>query len=51
LAYYLSLEFGVAGIWWSTPIGWFTGMILGIAYYKLGRWKKKTVVKHDEPIA
>ena len=51
LAYYLSLEFGETGIWWSTPIGWATGMILGIAYYMSGRWKKKTVVKHTEPIA
>jgi putative MATE family efflux protein len=50
LAYYLSLEFGVVGIWWSTPIGWFTGMVLGIVYYKSGRWKKKAVVKYDDPI-
>ena len=50
LAYYLSLEFGEAGIWWSTPIGWFTGMILGIAYYMSGRWKKKAVVKYDDPV-
>ncbi len=50
LAYYLSLEFGPAGIWWSTPIGWFTGMTLGIAYYMSGRWKKKAVVKHEEPV-
>lgn len=50
LAYYLSLEFGPAGIWWSTPIGWFTGMVLGIAYYMSGRWKKKAVVKYDEPL-
>lgn len=50
LAYYLSLEFGPAGIWWSTPIGWFTGMILGIAYYLSGRWKTKAVVKYEEPV-
>ena len=48
LAYYLSLEFGVAGIWWSTPIGWFTGMILGIAYYMSAKWKKKGIVKQDD---
>jgi putative MATE family efflux protein len=51
LAYYLSLEFGEAGIWWSTPIGWFTGMVMGIAYYMSGRWKKKAVVKYDDQIS
>ncbi len=51
LAYYLSLEFGETGIWWSTPIGWFTGMVLGIAYYMSGRWKKKAVVKYDDQIS
>lgn len=50
LAYYLSLEYGEVGIWWSTPIGWLTGMILGIAYYMTGKWKKKAVVKYDEPV-
>ena len=51
LAYYLSIEFGEAGIWWSTPIGWFTGMVMGIAYYMSGRWKKKAVVKYDDQIS
>lgn len=50
LAYYLSLEFGESGIWWSTPIGWFTGMVMGIAYYMSGRWKRKAVVKYDDQV-
>lgn len=35
LAYALSALpfFGVAGIWWSVPIGWFLADLLGIGYY------------------
>jgi len=36
---------GVHGIWWSIPIGWFSGVILYYGYYRTGRWKKKAVVK------
>ncbi len=35
LAYTLSAIpfFGVAGIWWSVPIGWFLADLLGVGYY------------------
>ncbi len=35
LAYALSSvpAFGVAGIWWSVPIGWFLADLAGISYY------------------
>lgn len=33
LAYLLSAVFGVAGIWWSVPIGWFLADTVGIGYY------------------
>ncbi len=46
LAYVLSAIpfFGVAGIWWSVPIGWFLADVTGILYYfirkkKLLSWK------------
>ena len=41
LAYALSAlpVFGVAGIWWSVPIGWFLADALGIGYY---------IVKHKK---
>ena len=47
VAWYLSQKtaLGVNGIWWSIPVGWFTGMVLYYLYYKMGRWKKKVVVK------
>ncbi len=47
IAYFLSQEIGVTGIWWATPIGWFLGMIMGILYYLSGRWKKKVIVKQE----
>lgn len=39
LAYLLSAipAFGVAGIWWSVPIGWFLADMTGILYYMLRR--------------
>ena len=35
LAYLLSAvpAFGVAGIWWSVPIGWFLADLTGVLYY------------------
>ncbi len=41
LAYALSAvpAFGVAGIWWSVPIGWFLADIFGVIYY-LAKSKK-----------
>jgi Na+-driven multidrug efflux pump len=37
---------GVDGIWWSIPIGWFSGLVLYYIYYRMGYWKKKAVVKY-----
>ena len=39
LAYGLSASpfFGVTGIWWSVPIGWFLADVVGIAYYGVKR--------------
>lgn len=45
-AYFLSAEIGETGIWWSIPIGWSMGMILSYLYYRTGKWKTKSVVKH-----
>ena len=35
LAYLLSAvpAFGVAGIWWSVPIGWFLADLTGLIFY------------------
>ena len=41
LAYLLSAvpALGVAGIWWSVPIGWFLADMAGLLYYRLSRSK------------
>ena len=42
LAYFLSgiPFFGVSGIWWSVPIGWFLADVAGLVYY----WRKREVL-------
>ena len=44
-AIFLSNRFGEAGIWWSFPMSWATGLIMSWIYYLTGRWKKKVIVK------
>jgi putative MATE family efflux protein len=49
VAYLLSNvpSIGVHGIWWSIPIGWFSGLVAYYAYYRSGRWRRKAVVKYS----
>ncbi len=49
MAWYLSGNTGVNGIWWSEPIGWFAGMIILIIYYLSGKWKGKEVARRLLP--
>ena len=44
LSYYLSLDYGYIGIWYSSPIGWAVGMSLAAIYFWTGRWKRKKLV-------
>lgn len=46
LAYLLAHYWGEKGIWWSVPIGWFSGFVLILLYYLKGNWKTKSVIKH-----
>ncbi len=48
MAWLLSREVGVTGIWWAIPAGWLVGLTLSFIYYKSGRWKLKAVVKYQE---
>jgi putative MATE family efflux protein len=50
MAWFLSGKMGETGIWWSIPAGWLVGLALSYAYYKSGRWKKKSVVSYDENV-
>jgi putative MATE family efflux protein len=45
ISHFLSLHFHEVGIWWGIPAGWIFGMIFSTAYYLMGRWKKKRIVK------
>lgn len=49
LSYLLSKSMGETGIWWAVPIGWGLGFLISYSYYLTGRWKKKVVVKHQNP--
>lgn len=50
LAYMLSSipEVGVAGIWWSVPIGWFLADAVGIVYYVI---RKKSLLSNSTAIS
>jgi len=43
-AYFLSKILGTDGIWWSIPTGWIFGLFASIVYFKMGRWKNKSIV-------
>lgn len=51
VAYLLSSnpDIGVDGIWWSIPVGWFSGVVLYYWYYRQGKWKTKAVVNIRKP--
>ena len=44
LAYVLSPVFGYRAIWWSIPIGWVIGLVLGIIRYRNGGWKDAKLI-------
>ncbi len=44
-AWLLSRHMGVIGIWWSVPMGMFTGFTLSFLYYLTGRYRNKVIVK------
>ncbi|MBN1198084.1 MAG: MATE family efflux transporter [Bacteroidales bacterium] len=50
VAYLLSSvpSIGLYGVFWSIPIGWFTGVVLSTLYYFSGKWRSKAVVRYDE---
>ncbi len=46
-SYFLAERIGSVGIWWAIPLGWGMGTILSYLYYLSGKWKGKSVVKHE----
>lgn len=51
LAYALSAipSFGVAGIWWSVPVGWLLADALGIGYYLVRHLSSAAPDRHQKP--
>lgn len=51
VSYLLSREWsglGETGIWWGIPVAWAFGALASYAYYLSGKWKKFSVVKHED---
>ncbi len=44
VAYSLAPHFGLAGVFWALPIGWFGAISVPIIRYYTGGWKKKAIV-------
>jgi putative MATE family efflux protein len=42
---WLSRLMGTDGIWWGVPIGWGVGLLISVAYYLSGRWKKNRIMQ------
>jgi len=47
-AYGLSPSWGADAIWWSFPVGSGTSMLLLLAYYRFGGWKKAKMLEHQQ---
>lgn len=45
VSFFLAHLYGPVGIWWGIPIAWAIGAVFSYIYYKLGKWKTKSVVK------
>ena len=45
LCYVLDPVLGIAGIWWSWPIGWGAATALSVILYSTGRWYKSERAK------
>ncbi|WP_159883717.1 MATE family efflux transporter [Paenibacillus puerhi] len=43
LAYYLGQAYGLEAVWWSFPIGFLCGLVLSVAYYIWGGWRKSSM--------
>ncbi|MFO8066801.1 MAG: MATE family efflux transporter [Bacteroidales bacterium] len=49
-SYLLSQFMGTKGIWLGIPIAWMFGFLAIFIYYRMGRWKKKSVIKSQKPV-
>lgn len=45
-AYLIAHFFGGNYIYFSYAVSWFGGLLISLIYYKTGRWKNKSIIKH-----
>lgn len=50
-AYALRDVLGQDALWWSFPAGSIASLILGLAYYRFGRWRTMHMIEEERPAA
>ncbi|MDZ4205044.1 MAG: MATE family efflux transporter, partial [Bacteroidales bacterium] len=48
VSWILSRHMGAVGIWWAIPTGWAIGAVFSFIYFRMGQWKKKTVIRYPK---
>ncbi len=41
---------GYVGIWWSLLLSWVYNLMMAVLRYRFGPWRKKAVVRQEEPV-
>jgi len=50
-AYWMRDVFGQDALWWSFPAGSICSLVLGILYYRFGRWRSMHMIGQNRPAA
>lgn len=43
-AFIFAAPFGITGVWYAWPLGWFVSTVGSVAFYLSGKWKNKALV-------
>jgi putative MATE family efflux protein len=50
-AYWMRGQFGQDALWWSFPAGSVCSLVLGLLYYRFGRWRTMRMIEEERPAA
>jgi len=50
-AYWMRGQFGQDALWWSFPAGSICSLVLGLLYYRFGRWRTMHMIEEERPPA
>jgi putative MATE family efflux protein len=50
-AYWMRGQFGQDALWWSFPAGSICSLVLGLLYYRFGRWRTMHMIEEERPAA